>query len=94
MATVKILRDCVVAHQRRLAGEMVEMDEYTARRLADEQPETFAWVDRPVRQFVDVQPAAPVSDDVVKMPARRPARKLKKIEGVAVEADDGDESTG
>lgn len=97
MATVKVLRDCVVAHQRRIPGELVDVDEYTARRLADEQPETFEWVDRPVKQFVDVMPETPVDEGVVKTPARRSLRKLKTVDGldgVMVEAGDGDESTG
>lgn len=97
MATIKVLRDCVVMHRRRIPGELVEMDAFTARQMADADPETFEWVDRPVQQFVDVVPEAPVSEDVVKTPARRSARKLKKAEGldgVAVEDDDGDESAG
>lgn len=95
MATIRVLQDCVVGHRRRIPGELVEVDEYTARRMADESPETFEWVDRPVRQFVDVVPAAPVGADVAKTPARRSARKLKKADGgVSVEDDDGDESAG
>ncbi len=94
MAIVKVLRDCVMAHRRRIPGELVDVDEYTARRLANEQPETFEWVDRPVQQFVDVKPQAPVVADGVKAPARRPARKLKQVDGVAVEVSDGDESAG
>jgi hypothetical protein len=96
MATIKILRDCVVAHQRRTPGDLVSVDEYSARQMADTDPDTFEWVDRPVKQFVDVQPAAPVGEDVVKTPSRRSARKLKKVDdlaGVAVEDDDGTEST-
>lgn len=93
MATIRVLQDCVIAHRRRIPGELVDMDEYTARRIADESPETFEWVDRPVQQFVDVQPAAPVSEDK----AQKPARKLKKaggLGGMAVEVSDANESTG
>ena len=92
MATIRLLQDCVIGHRRRIAGELVVMDEYTARRLADEQPETFEWVDRPVQQFVDmVEPAPVVQDDLV---LRQP-RKRKKVDVIGIlEADDGDESAG
>jgi hypothetical protein len=98
MATVKILRECVVQHQRRIPGELVVMDAYTARRLSDEDPETFEWVDRPVKQFVDVTPAAPVGEDVAKTPARKPTRVRGKVDAVdevdGVDAEVGDESAG
>lgn len=97
MATIKVLRDCVVAHQRRIPGELVEVDAFTARQMADADPDTFEWVDRPVKQFVDVVPEAPVGEDLVKKPTRRSSRKLKQadgLDGVAVEDDDGDESAG
>lgn len=88
MATIKVLRECVVAHKRRIPGELVEVDENTARRMDDEEPETFEWVDRPVRQFIDVVlPAPVVEDDLV---LRQPIRQRRK----KAEVSDGDESTG
>lgn len=89
MATIKILRECVVAHQRRIPGESVEVDEYTARQLASAEPETFLWVDRPVAQFVDMKPVAPVGKDKA-----RP-RKRQRLDDMGVaEVTDGDESAG
>lgn len=96
MATIRVLRECVVAHRRRIPGELVDVDENTARQMADTTPETFEWVDRPVKQFVDVQPAAPVGEDMAKTPSRKSAR-LKKadgVDGVSVEVGDADESAG
>ncbi|MBN2391666.1 MAG: hypothetical protein JXR84_13155 [Anaerolineae bacterium] len=87
MATIKILRDCVVAHKRRIPGELLDVDEYTARRLADESPGTFEWVDRPVEQFVDVKPEAPVGEDKARTPARKSAQSRKKTDAAAIDAE-------
>jgi hypothetical protein len=97
MAIVKVLQERVVAHKRRIPGELVEVDENTARRMADEDPEAFVWVDRPVAQFVDVAPIAPVGENVAQTPVRKPARvrgKMGTVDVVGTEVRDGDESTG
>ena len=86
MAMIKVLRECVVAHRRRIPGESLAVDENTARQMAAEAPETFEWVDRPVQQFVDVTPQAPVAADGLTLLTPRKRRKT--------EVSDGNESAG
>ena len=96
MATVKILRECVVQHQRRVPGDVVTVNAYTARQMANEWPETFEWADRPVQQFVDVVQPAPVGEDVAKRPVRgrKKVDAVAEVDGVDAEVGDADESAG
>lgn len=87
MARLKVLQRRVVAHRWREAGEEINVGEDVARALTENDPAGFAWVDRPVHQFVDVVEPAPLegpravvesapaevemSDAVLRQPARR-----------------------
>jgi len=77
MAKVKVLQRRVVAHRWRDVDDVVEVDEYTARQMVDDDPEAFVWLDRPVQQFVDVVEPAPVDDNPAALPARRRSRKAE-----------------
>lgn len=89
MARLKVLQSRVYGHKRREAGEEIIVGEDVARALTEQDPAGFAWVDRPVHQFVDVVEPAPLEEPrvvVESAPAevemgdavlRQPARRRK-----------------
>lgn len=85
MARLKVLQSRVFAHRWREAGEEITVGEDVARALTENDPAGFAWVDRPVQQFVDVVEPAPVTTHDAVLRIAKHGRKA--------EVSNGDEST-
>lgn len=73
MAQLRVLQSRVYGHKRRDVGEEINVSEDVARALTENDPEGFAWVDRPVQQFVDVVEPAPVAENAAKSKRGRKA---------------------
>lgn len=94
MARVKVLQRRVVAHKWREVGEEINVREDVARALTEQDPVGFAWLDRPVRQFVDVVEPAPVAETAqvgesapaVEVEPERKGRKRKAEADATVES--------
>lgn len=85
MTKIRVLQTRVYAHKRRDVGEEIAVSEDVARALTEQDPEGFAWVDRPVQQFVDLVEPAPVAESDLGARVSKRGRKA--------EVGDGDEST-